>query len=92
VIFEEAIKKLPFMLREMVVHVSLKACFQKPVSATRPFFDIYEGKLKHQIEIESDQLQGVARCYDENEEIIKNKNLSQVIAKACQIIQSKELF
>jgi hypothetical protein len=54
VIFEEAIKKLPFMLREMVVHVSLKSCFQKPVSQTRPFFDIYEGKLKHKIEIESD--------------------------------------
>jgi hypothetical protein len=27
VIFEEAIKKLPYMLREMIVHVSIKACF-----------------------------------------------------------------
>jgi hypothetical protein len=80
VIFEEAIKKLPYMLREMIVHVSFKACFQKPVSATRSFYDIYEGKLKHHIEIETDQLQGVARCYDENEEIIKNKNFAKVIA------------
>ena len=91
-IFEEAIKKQPYMLREMIVHVSLKACFQKPVSPTRPFFDIYEGKLRHHMEIESDQLQGVARCFDENEEVIKNKNFAKVITKACQIIHSKELF
>lgn len=27
VIFEEALKKQPYILREMIVHVSIKACF-----------------------------------------------------------------
>ena len=92
VIFEEALKKQPYMLREMVVHFSIKACFQKPVSPTRSFYDIYQGKLKHIAEMDTDQMQGIARCFEEGEEVIKNKNLAKIIGTTLQIIHSKDLF
>ena len=64
----------------------------KPVSPTRSFYDIYEGKLKQTLEIQSDQLQGVARCFDETEDVLKNKNFVQVISKAIQIIHAPDVY
>ena len=64
------------MLREMVAHVSLKTCHMKPASKTRSFYDIYEGKLKHTFEIETDNIQGLARCFDDTEDALKNKALA----------------
>ena len=42
--------------------------------------------------MDTDQMQGIARCFEEREEVIKNKNLAKIIGTAIQIIHSKDLF
>ena len=51
-IFEEALKKQSFKVREMINHVSLSACeMSNSALHEKKFFDIYQGKLKFLIDL-----------------------------------------
>ena len=58
-IFEEALKKQNFKMRELIVHLAIKVCLKSVIDLRtgnkRPtsFFDIYEGKLKYLLELET---------------------------------------
>lgn len=63
-IFEQALKKASFKLREQVLHLSLTTCATSPLlpTSTPSFFNAYDGKLKYLLDLSTTDLAGVSRC------------------------------
>ncbi len=53
----------------MVANVGIKVCSKDRIKLggqkERSFFDIYERKLKHLLELESDGIQSLNKCYED---------------------------
>jgi hypothetical protein len=73
VIFEEALKKQSFKLREMVNHLSIHACETESANLPqRRFFDIYEGKMKNLVDVSTSEVPQVSRCYRPGEQALED--------------------
>jgi hypothetical protein len=63
-IFEQALKKASFKLREQVLHLSLRSCATSPLlpAPTPSFFNPYDGRLKYLLELSTLDLAGHSQC------------------------------
>ena len=63
-IFEQALKKASFKLREQVLHLSLRSCATSPLlpTPTPSFFNPYDGRLKYLLELSTLDLAGHSQC------------------------------
>lgn len=79
----------------MIIHLSIKVCERSHINFNKEqksFFDIYERKFKHLIEAQTDQIQGLNKCYINPDKAHQDTGFAEFLFTALMSMFDESLY